>query len=313
MLTTGVTDCQQKAVGVQRVATMRARCRQFGNDLAYGYRVKSEQGLVSGQRAVLHTLFGYVIAAQGGFGLLAVNTAVIALLFMFFGAFDNYWDWALLGEKNGTQRVIQRWRLSRVGALLFTCAPWLLILPLLHLARAWGMSLWSEVTFWLINALGVSYMVPGIRLKKRRLGFMVSSVWACLLFLQAYLLSGETGLDPSIVALCGAVFNLVYHGELLHQLDDQLRRAGEATHAVIQTLVARLRRLSIGCLVASLLAAFINPWFLNTAVWSIVRRASLRRLAVEDISTVRLQGWHPIWSLYEFAIYAVLGLLHVFG
>lgn len=302
------TMAQGEGVAPQGVATSHGYWRRLGYDLAYGYRLRSDRTLVSGQRALLVTLFGYTIGTQGPMGLLVVNTAVIALLFMFFGAYDNWCDWRLLGEENGTRAVIEQRRLSQVQGFALVFAPWLAILPLVFLARTWGMSAWSEAILWLMTLLGLTYMTPGIRLKERPLSFFVAPLWACLLFLQAYLLTGYGRWDVSAVFLCLAVFAVQCQAEILHRLDNHLHHSGVPRQAVTQQLLTWLRWPSYGVFVGSLAAALINPLFLNTSVWSVVRVWSMTRLRVDDISKLRRQLWHPVWSLYEFAIYAVVGV-----
>lgn len=288
-----------------------AACRDIGWDVVDGYRLRSRHGLVTGQRAVLYTLFGYAIAAQGPVGLLVVNAAVMALVFMFFGAFDNYWDWRLLNEQNGTRDAIERRGFSPAIGLLLTCLPWLLIVPLMALARAWGMSPQSEIVFWLMVFLGVAYMAPGIRLKGRPLDFFVAPVWACLLFAQGYTLGGRPWAGVSLWIMCGTVFLLQCQAELLHRVDESLPPSHGVAAGPSSKLLRRLRWLPLWSLALSLGAASVRPWVLNTALWSLVRLCAVWRLEAGRVSVIRRQLWHPVWSLYEFAIYALLAWLHL--
>jgi len=130
-------------------ATRPVAWRILWQDLLGGFRLRSIRQRVSGQRALFYTLVGYAFAPDSRADLLVVNTLVIALLFSFFGAYDNYWDWRLLGEENATGAAIQRWGLRRELGLALACAPWLLIVPLILLAiPSIGSGWWiGEVVF----------------------------------------------------------------------------------------------------------------------------------------------------------------------
>lgn len=298
----------KEAAALRDSVTPQGRWQRLGCDLVFGYRLRSDGAQVSGLRALVHTLFGYAIAAQPAVGLLALNTAVIVLLFMFFGAYDNYCDWRLLGERNATRAVIERRKLSQPGGLALIFAPWVAILPLASLAHAWGMSPRSEGALGLMTLLGMAYITPGIRLKQRRVSFFIAPLWACLLFLQAVLLTRGARWHPSTLFLCAAVFGLQCQAELLHRLDDHVREGYGEKDPVTQAMLSRLRWLPRCVFAASVLAAFHSAVFLNTSLWSLVRLFSVKRQSVERLSRIRRQPWHPVWSLYEFAIYAVLGL-----
>ena len=279
----------------------------MSRELVLFYRLAHFQQFVSGQRVVLYTLFGYAIARGGEVRLLMVNTTMIAFLFMFFGAYDNYLDWYLMGERNGTSVVIERRGLSPLAGLLLIAVPWVAIAPLMSLSVRWGASHMSIFVFWSMTALGLSYVTPGIRLKDRSCSFFIAPVWACLLFIQAYTLSDHFHLGFSLLGLCGVVFVLQCHAELLHRLNDCLAPSAPAGEPLAQHLLSRLRWLQQFSCLASLLVVGFNPLFLNTSLWSVVRLAALRRVDIHQVAKLRLQLWHPIWSLYEFAIYAGFG------
>jgi len=284
-------------------ATRPVAWRILWQDLLGGFRLRSIRQRVSGQRALFYTLVGYAFAPDSRADLLVVNTLVIALLFSFFGAYDNYWDWRLLGEENATGAAIQRWGLRRELGLALACAPWLLIVPLILLARGMGWSPASELTLWAMTALGLSYMTPGIRLKGRVLDGLVAPIWACLLFVEAEAVWKPAVPSPSLLVLCAAMLALQGHAEVLHRLDDARRGPNRGA---ARTLLAWLRRLAVWTAVGALLAAWlVHPIFLNTTLWSLVRLAAVGRLELRRVSRLRRQWWHPVWSLYEFAVYAV--------
>lgn len=284
----------------------RSVYRRMAADVADFYRLRQFRTLVPGQRALVYTAFGSAMGGPFQWRLIVANVALIALLFMFFGAYDNYWDWKLMGEQNGTRAVMERRRWPAAAGLLLAFMPWLLILPLAGTMRAWGLSWSSERLIWVLALLGAAYMTPGIRLKSRRLSFFMAPAWACLLFLQAAFLSGTGRYHLMLFALSGAIFALQCQAELLHRLDD-----GVATTAA-PALRGWLYRLPWIALGVSLAAAWRMPLLLNSTVWWLVRLWALRRVNLARLSSLRRQVWHPVWSLYEFGIYAAVGMAHRF-
>lgn len=283
--------------------------RLLAEPLLSFYRLRSEQSLVSGQRAVLYTVLGYCLTAQHGTALLIANTGIVALLFMFFGAYDNYWDWRVWHEANGTGRFIEARRLAPAAGLLLSYAPWVFILPALALARTAGMSAVAELCFWLMTALGFLYITPGLRLKERSISFFIAPVWACLLLVQASTLSASWQSEPLLMALCVAVFLVQCQAELLHRVDDALQGTADATSVPLATLLAWLRWLPLGSAVGFLIGGWrLNPLLFNSVFWSLVKGWSLRRLTADRVPALRKQLWHPAWSLYEFGLYAAVGL-----
>lgn len=276
------------------------------------YRIHHRSVKVSGLRPVLYTVLGYAMAGGGPATLLWVNLAAVIGLLLFFGAYGNYWDWRLMGEENGTQAVAARHGWSPRTALLCTMIPWAGIVPAVWWARSLGLSLASEAFFWVVGLCGVIYIAPGIRLKERRWGFFLPIVAGSFLFLQAYTLHGHSFWGGSVLIFCVMLWLVQCQAEFLHLLDDGWHCASEPVYLSQATLLAWLNRLPWLSCGLSLVAAPWNPVFLNTTLWSLIRVRAIRRLSPDGVSQQRRQLWHPLWSLYEFGLYAVAALLHRF-
>ncbi len=277
-------------------------------DGAYFYRLRSYQSLMPAQRAMFYTLMGYALTGPLHLGLCVMNAVLVGLLMMFFGAYDNYWDWKLLGERNGTREVMDRRHLSPRATMVLVCAPWMQILPLMRQAVLWNLPRASILSWWGVAILGLSYMTPGLRLKGRAGSFFVAPIWACLLFFQAACLQTITRW-PLLGVWCTLLFLLQCQAEALHHLDDAMHRQPATPEAIVPRL-HQLRQWPLRSLAVSLLAALMHPVFLNSVVWSVLRWWSVSRLTLGEVSRVRRRVWHPVWSLYEFGIYAVVGLWH---
>lgn len=281
-------------------------------DLVQFYRLRSCQTQVSGQRALLYTVLGYLMAPHAApLLLIVINTLLIAILFMFFGAYNNYWDWRLRGEHNQTQAVICEQGYPPALVAMLLAAPWLVMALLIGLAHRLGLSAVSESSLGVLAILGFAYMTPGVRLKDRPLSFFMAPLWACLLFLQAFTLLGVHAIGSSLAMLCGIIFLFQCYAELLHRLDDAICQHAPVDVQVVSRLTRQLRRVPLLALGGGLIAATFTPLFLNTVLWSLVRLWSLRRLPLERVGHVRMRIWCPAWSLYEFVVYGLASTLHV--
>lgn len=276
----------------------------FVRQAAYAYRLRQDGALMPCYRALVYTLLGYALSGQASLGLMTANTLLMGLLLMFLGAYDNYWDWHLLDERNGMRAMTERWPAwLAFGAVL---APWLLILPALHVSRAWGLSRAAEAGMWALAAWAILYATPGVRLKTRPLSFFMAPLWACVLCWQAYAAAGPAPAPGYVFGVLGAVFLLQCHAEVLHRVEDHWRASGR----VPQRLLACFRWLPGVSVVVALGAAWFNLLFLNTALWSFVRLRAVRGIAVDRVPQLRRQVWHPAWSLPEFAVYALIAIAH---
>jgi len=272
------------------------------------FRAIDSGGKVSGLRPLGYTLLGYAFAAPMSASIALTNTLLITAVLLFFGAYGNFWDWRLQGERNATALVIRRCRFSAEHALALSCTPWLLIFAVgIPVVRA-GLSSQAVLLLAVIAAIGIAYITPGLRLKVRRGGFLWTPWVACLLFLQAYGVQGKPLMVPWVLVLCALLWLFQFQAELLHLLDDRLHDPREPHRLSMPQLTRWLRRLPAIAFWVSVAALWISPWFLNTACWSLWRLWSLRRASVERLTMIRRKLWHPVWSLQEFAVYGLLGI-----
>jgi hypothetical protein len=286
-----------------------AQALALGATLLAFYRATTSGVKVSALRPALYVLFGWAVVGHIPLPLLAAHLGLVAGVLLSFGAYGNYWDWRLLGERNSTQAVMERWRLSPPRALALTCLPGLGTLPWYWLALRSGWSGLSQACGWAIVLLGLCHITPPLRLKTRRLGYLTPLIAWFLLFLEAYTVQGRTLLAPTTIFLAGCVWWFQCQAEILHLLDDRLHSAREPVPLSPQQLQAWLRRLPWMAGAWSVAAAGVHPVFLNSTAWWIVRARALRRATPEGLCRARRQLWHPVWSLYEFGIYAAIGLM----
>ncbi len=277
------------------------------SDLLGFFRLRPDGAQVPCYRALVYTALGSAVAGRWAPMLLLANAAAVGLLFMFLGAYDNYWDWRLRGEANATGAALTRWRLPRAGGLALAAAPWALLIPVLGAANACGLSLGAERALWLLAGLGLVHATPGVRLKERPFNFFLAPAWAALLFWQGWAVTGTAGWSASLGVLCGAVFLLQCHAELMHRVADRVQ-AG-LSDAPLHRLLTWFRWLPGISVLLSAAAATVNALFLNTTVWSLVRLQAVRGLAPERVGAIRQRVWHPAWSLYEVGIYGLVGWL----
>jgi len=269
-------------------------------DLGHFYRLRQSGDQVPALRPLVYTVFGSAFVAAPRYGPLAANALIIALQFLFFGAFNNLWDWRLRGEENGTSRTVRlhAWSPMTVGALL--ALPWAVLLPLVAVAGRLGLRVTSLGLLLLMVVLGVAYIAPPSRLKDTVFAFWVAPAWAVLLFLEAALSLGPPADAPMVVMSCVVVAGLQVQAELMH------RAADGADGAESSRMLLRLRCLPALTGAAALAMATLHPMFLLSVGWAVVRWVSLRRMNAREVARVRSQPWHPAWSLYELLLYGLL-------
>ena len=263
----------------------------------------------AGTRGLLYVLLAYAMTGQWAWLPMLLNVVAALGVLMFAGAFDDYWDYRLSRDNNFLALHIAAGCMSQPQALLWSCAPLALTLPLLAVSPALGLP-FQVIGLVLAGAVAllVGYSMPPIRLKDRMpWGFFVCPVLASLLFLESWLLLTPLNLFAMLFAVL--LFAFQCYAEAMHVIDNVL---GERVITTIRfsTAVHLFRHLPLVSLVTALGFALVSPRYLITAGCSLIRWVAVRRLVVERIHAVRRQLWNPVWLLYEFVAYACVGIFH---
>lgn len=249
----------------------------------------------------------YALAGQWRWWPMALNALAVCGLFMFANAFDDYWDFRLKREPNVLSAHVAAGRLTTVRALLLTCVPLLLVLPL-PLAAA-SLSLPGNTIRWMIAAalaLLLGYSVPPVRLKDQvPWGFLTAPVLAPLLFTLSVVVLRP--MDLFLAKLVWLFFLFQAYAEAIHVVDNAGSRppprklSAPAANKLMQWLpLASL---------ASALGFALSHWtYLLTACASVIRWLAVRRLSAEQLSRHRRNLLSPLWALFEFVAYAGLGI-----
>ncbi len=278
------------------------------------YRVRSCAAKVSGQRYLGYTVLGSFLGAHTEMVLVGANLVMVSLILAFVGAYGNYWDWMLTGESNSTERAAHTFRLSLRRGFLATWIPLACVGPLLAWGILRGMSMESVAALGVVAALGIVYFTPGLRFKTTPVGVGVTPLVAVLLFGEAFgLHSGRLTWSPTSLALCGLLALFQTSAELLHLWDDGLHEAGGWSYWDARAVTAGLRYLPpIAIIVSGLLAVWVHPAFLTSVCSWGIRWCALRRLTSDKVSNVRRRLYHPVWMVYEFAVYIAINTMHPF-
>ncbi|MEK7643338.1 MAG: hypothetical protein AAB372_02725 [Patescibacteria group bacterium] len=253
-------------------------------------------------------LLGYV-----GFGLVIgrVTQGIlwsIDLVIVFFGIlsasfFNDYYDARLRGEEN----VVMR---AGMPSLLYGFVP--LGIAILAIGALWyvGASTFSLMGLGGACVLSILYSIPPVRLKDRgALGAFFVPIGIYLLFWQALFL--ERAPDMFALVLAWNVFIFAWYLELLHWYEDAFevvephRLSPENILWILYGIVFIQSGLLLG-------AGIVSPIFLISGFAWALRFWALRFLGPHTIHAARRSIMHPIWRLEEFALYGLIGIIHIF-
>jgi len=273
-------------------------------DVLFYYRLLNWRDKISCLRPLAYTFLGYALAAQFELGLAVRNTLAVAGILAASYALNDYFDYALNGEKNFTSNLIESGQLSDRQVYLLGWLPLVLCVAIP----------WQKVTpvilLLVILILTIIYSLPGIRLKDRKIwGFITPPVCAVIIFLQAYSLFGNFNAKVLMLAILLFLFHL--YVEALHQLadyvsDNDKRQMGE------EEVIKLLHLFSLLSFFSAVVFSFYNILFLVTVFFSVVRLLALRKFDTAEILRIRKNIFLPIWSIYEFVLYGALAMFGVF-
>ena len=273
----------------------------------HSYRLRPSNEKVGGGRLLLYAVLGYAFAAQWEPALILANTLALLGVVMFQGALNDYWDFRLSAEPNCLGMLLQRGWLTSSQAAVVILAPLSLALPMLWWASRWEDFRLVAVLLLVGAGLSAGYAVPPLRLKSRRpWGIFVAPCLTTLMFLEAHLTLAP--LTPTAIGLAVVLWQFQLYAELLHVV------AMSPRSAVKYSPTAALRQLpwlAAAGVVLSLGLALAHPVFWVSVAGSTMRFRAMRTTSLRRvISQGRTHLLSRLLSLYEFAAYGGLGLVH---
>ncbi len=271
-------------------------------------RLQSSATKVSALRPLGHAVIAYAAAGGQRWPLLLWNTLLLGALLVGLSLIDDYRDWRDTGEANSFARLsFTTSRTSRwLGGLLALCV--LCTLPWFVAVISRQIPLIAVELTGLGTVLVASYTLPPLRLKAHpRVSLWIAPLAAGLLFAEAYTVLRP----PSALMLALAVWcmGLQLHAELLHILDDE---PTPGVPAKLSRSAARRWLRYTQLVLAGYAALSMVRWplaFLSVCC-ALTRFIVCRQISQEQLHRWRRQLWHPIWSLYDLAIYAALGVMN---
>lgn len=276
-------------------------------ELLYFYRILNWKNKISGVRPIGYTIFGYLMARSFVFLPLFLNTIAIFGALIFCYTINDYFDWKLQKEKNFLVEKIEKKEINEKVILKYCFFPLIFLLPFLILSSNYPISFFILFAFFFIS---VFYSIPPLRFKKRKLlGVIIPPIGAPILFLQGYFILGTFKL--SILFLAFLIFLFQVYLEFLHIIDDSQQKK-EIKKMSLNFSQKALKVVPLFSLGFSLIFSLYNPIFLITAIFSIIRFLAVKKIEIKKINQVRKNLLSPVWSLYEFLIYGILGVLHLF-
>jgi len=273
-------------------------------DILFYYRLLNWRDKISCLRPLAYTFLGYAMAAQFELGLAGRNALAVAGILAGSYALNDYFDYVLNGEKNFTSNLIESGQLS---------GRWVYLLGWLPLVLCIAIP-WQKVTpvilLLVLLILTIIYSLPWIRLKDRKIwGFITPPVCAVIIFLQGYTLFGNFNAKVLMLAILLFLFHL--YVEALHQLADYVSD-NDKIQMGEEEIFNLLHLFPLLSLISAVIFSFYHLLFLLTVFFSVVRLLALRKFDPAEILRIRKNIFSPLWSIYEFAIYGVLGLTGCF-
>jgi hypothetical protein len=276
-------------------------------ELLYFYRILNWENKISGARPIGYTIFGYLMVGSFVFLPLFLNTLAIFGALIFCYGLNDYFDWKIQKEKNFLSEKIKNKELTEKKALVLYCLPLLFFIPFFLIAPTFSLIIFGT-GFLLI----LFYSLAPLRFKKRKiLGFILPPIAALLLFLEGYSILGNFNLNIFLLAVLIFIFHCYL--EALHVLEDSTVKEETKKIKNTKSVVTLIKTLLIISFVVSLVFSFFNPLFLITSFFSLVRLSTIRKInIIKKIKALRRNIFSFQWSLYEFLIYALLGMLKIF-
>lgn len=275
-------------------------------EFLYFYRIANWKTKISSLRPLGYLFFGYLIASHfEPIPLFFNSIAVIGVLVSSY-SLNDYFDWKTQKEDNFLSGSIKAKKLSDKQALFFSLLPLLFTAGLVFVKSQLSLILFVFGLF-----LAFAYSSPPLVLKQRGFfGLITAPLASVILFLQGFLILGQ--LNQNVVLLVIILLSFQFQSDLLHILDDSL------TKEVVKKLNQQkallwLKHLPLVSLFISLIFSLINPIFIISIVFSLIRYLALRDFKLIDVKKTRRNLFSAELSLYEFGIYGLLAILGLFG
>lgn len=280
-------------------------------DTLYFYRLRPWGHKLTSFRALGYTFFGYLMAGRFDGLLIALNTLAILGILTFSFLVNDYYDYKLRGDKNFLAEKIEKGELNGGKLLFYFLLPLILIVPLIFTSQ-FIKPVPSFALLFLLPGfiLTILYSIPFPRLKERRvLAFLSSPISVLFLFLQGYFLFKLP--EISILLLSIIIFLFHCYLESLHIIKDTFDPR-EVKKMELKTALKFAMGFPAMSLVVSILLSPFNPVFLVTVPFALVRMNIVRKIKPENVQKMRANLFSPLLGLYEFGIYGLFGVLHIF-
>lgn len=271
-------------------------------DLLYFYRILNWKHKVSSVRPLGYAVFGYIMAGKFEAIPLAANTLAICGALLFWFSINDFSDLNSPNEENYMGTLIKDGKITRRQALTFCLLP-LALTPLVIITG----SITAITLFAVIFVLNFLYSVGPLRLKSHKFLWVTEAILpAPLLFLECYSILGKITLLPILMAIIVALF--YFYTGILHILEDF--QTGEKVQKIPENLALKmLKVVPLTSLIISLVFAVFYPIFLITTIASSIRLLSLKNFHPTQITKTRRNLFSFRFSLYEFALYALIVIL----
>lgn len=278
-------------------------------EFLYFYRVVNWKDKINSIRPALYTIFGYIMAGIFMPDIIVLNTLCIAGILIFSYTINDYFDWKIHGETNFLSTQIMNEKISEKIALIYSFIPLILCIPVFFIFPP--MSTISKVLLILIFLVTTFYSLPPLRLKEKDyVSFVTPPLVMTLMYLQ-----GVTSLEnlSTPVFLLGILI-FIYHLyiEAIHVYADWCSEEDYKKIKDRKSLNTMLRTFPLISIILSIMFSIFNRWFLVTTFFGIVRSIETVRITHATIKEIRKNFFSPVWSLYEFAIYGIIGMMGFF-
>ncbi len=276
------------------------------------YRLTDWEHKVNLTRLLLYGVLG--VCASGTLlpGPLALVLVFSTSLLMFAGAWSDYWDYKLEGQRNALAAMLSCGHLDPGHALFFVLAPLsAALISSLLLLRASAQPASGFLAISLIIFL-TAYAAPPLRLKSRiPIGFLAAPLGASLMALIAW---GATAVwRPAAGWLALLLFAFHCHAECLHVIDDD-SVAGETRKLPPGVATAWGKWFPLGYAFLAGLIGVRSAVFFTGVIGGLIRYFAICRMLARPstVHRTRTRLWSPIFCLPEFLVYGAAGLAHLF-